>query len=139
MHALLSWLSDNTLLVSSAAGLSVMLLAVTILATPWAVSRLPSDYLLNSYTGARRSSVLRRLWSGIRAMIGVIVVLLGVVMLVTPGPGVVMLLLGVSITEFPGKHRLLVYLATRPNVLTSLNWMRRRHGKPPFVEPGSRY
>lgn len=55
--------------------------------------------------------------------------------MLTPGPGLVVLLMGISLAEFPGKQRLLLNIATRPSVLRSLNWMRTRHGKPPFDYP----
>jgi hypothetical protein len=135
MHELLSWLSDSTWLISGIAAVSMLLLALTLLAAPWAVSRLPSDYLLKQLAQPVPRSAGRLLLTGVRAMLGLIIVVLGLVMLVTPGPGVIMLLLGISIADFPGKHHLLIYLATRPNVLASLNWMRQRHGKAPFTHP----
>ncbi|MGQ7846567.1 PGPGW domain-containing protein [Granulosicoccus sp. 3-233] len=135
MNQVLDWLSANTLIISSLAAASITLLAVTILATPWAVSRLPSDYLLRRLESRSLQGVGRKLLGMVRGFIGVLIVLLGLIMMITPGPGVVMILLGISVAEFPGKNRLLVYLATRPNVLASLNWMRRRHDKPPFIDP----
>jgi hypothetical protein len=135
MHDFLSWLSGHTLFLSMLAIASVVMLTVTIVAAPWAVSRLPSNYLLHRLERHSNQSIWYNMISITRAILGLLVVLLGLIMLITPGPGVVMLLLGISIAEFPGKNRLLVYLATRPNVLASLNWMRRRHGKAPFVHP----
>ncbi len=135
MNQVIDWLSANTLLISTLAAASITLLAITILATPWAVSRLPSDYLLRRLESRISRGLGRKLLSIVRGFIGLVVVLVGLIMMITPGPGVVMILLGISIAEFPGKNRLLVYLATRPNVLASLNWMRRRHDKPPFIHP----
>ena len=137
MTQVLDWLSANTLLVSFLAAASITLLAVTILATPWVVSRLPSDYLLRRLDGPKLKGFGRKLLSLLRGFIGLLIVLLGLIMMITPGPGVVMMLLGISVAEFPGKNRLLVYLATRPSVLASLNWMRRRHDKPPFINPNA--
>lgn len=132
----MNWLSDYTLMVTMLAALSVAMLTVSIVAAPWAVARLPSDYLLNRLNRpAQPRSASSMMIFGLRALVGLILVTLGLIMLITPGPGVIMLLLGVSIAEFPGRNRLLVHLATRPRVLSSLNWMRERHGKPPFVPP----
>ncbi|ASJ76691.1 PGPGW domain-containing protein [Granulosicoccus antarcticus] len=135
MNEILSWLSEHSLLLSVIATASVIMMAVSLIAAPWIVSRLPSNYLQARLD--RRPE--RNLWHTLkmlsRALLGFVIVLLGLIMLITPGPGFIMLLLGVSIAEFPGKNRLLVYLATRPNVLSSLNWMRKRHDKPPFIHP----
>lgn len=139
MHQVLDWLSANSLFISAIAGVSATLLAVTILAAPWAVSRLPSDYLLHRLDPPAMQGIRRRMMSLLRGFLGLVIVLLGLVMMITPGPGVIMILLGISVAEFPGKSRLLVYLATRPNVLASLNWMRRRHGKPPLIEPDNHH
>ena len=137
MDKLHTWLSGHALLLGVLASVSATLLVVTIVAAPWAVSRLPSNYLLQRQGRSSTQRIWYSLASVSRALLGFLVTLLGLVMLVTPGPGVIMLLLGISIAEFPGKNRLLIYLATRPNVLSSLNWMRKRHGKPPFIHPHS--
>lgn len=137
MHQVIDWLSTHSLLVSAIAVASLSLLAVTILATPWAVSRLPSDYLLRRLENPGLPGFGRRLLSLLRGLAGLLIVMLGLIMMITPGPGIVMILLGISIAEFPGKNRLLVYLATRPNVLASLNWMRQQHNKPPFIDPNA--
>ncbi len=137
MDKLHIWLSGHTLLLGVLASLSAILLVATIVAAPWAVSRLPSNYLLQRLERSSKQGIWYSLASVSRALLGFLVTLLGLVMLITPGPGVIMLLLGISIAEFPGRNRLLIYLATRPNVLSSLNWMRQRHGKPPFIHPHS--
>ncbi len=137
MDTLHTWLSGHTLLLGALASISATLLVVTIVAAPWAVSRLPSNYLLQRLERNSKQGIWHSLGSISRALLGFLVTLLGLVMLITPGPGVIMLLLGISIAEFPGRNRLLIYLATRPNVLSSLNWMRKRHGKPPFIHPHS--
>ena len=138
MDKLHIWLSEHALLLGALASVSVALFAASIVAAPWAVSRLPSNYLLTRLERNSKQGIWYSLTSVSRALLGCLVTLLGLVMLVIPGPGIIMLLLGISIAEFPGKNRLLIYLATRPNVLSSLNWMRKRHGKPPFIHPFNR-
>ncbi len=135
MDVLHTWLSGHALLLSVLASVSAILLMATIVAAPWAVSRLPANYLRQRLENKSKQGIWYSLASVSRALLGFLVTLLGLVMLITPGPGVIMLLLGISIAEFPGRNRLLIYLATRPNVLASLNWMRKRHGKPPFIHP----
>ncbi len=135
MTHLMSWLQEYQLLISLLAGVSLILLALTLLATPWLVAQLPADYLLADQTETASRSMSRWIVLTIRCIAGMLLMLLGIVMMVTPGPGLIVLLLGISIARFPGKQRLLVFLATRPSVFQSLNWMRKRYDKPPFVAP----
>lgn len=137
LDRLTDWLAEHPFLLGAAGTLSVLLLAVTVLATPWLVARLPADYFSApraplASRGARRLALLAA-----RNVAGLVFMTLGLVMMVTPGPGVVALVLGLSLCEFPGKHTLLVRLATRPDVFRSLNWLRRRGDAPPFHRPGS--
>lgn len=137
MNILLTWIQENTLLVSVIAGVSMLMLLITVLATPWIVAQLPDTYLQSQQSKTQSIGIARVLLTTGRACLGLVLIVLGLIMMVTPGPGIVTLLLGISVAEFPGKHRVLINLATRPGVFRSLNWMRKRHGKPPFEYPPS--
>ena len=131
-----AWLADHALLVGAVGTVSVLLLGVTVLLSPWLVARLPADYF-SSPRAPLASRGLRRLaLLALRNVAGLAFAAIGLVMLVTPGPGLVGILLGLSLCEFPGKHALLVRLASRPDVFRSLNWLRRRGDAPPFLHPG---
>lgn len=56
-------------------------------------------------------------------------------MLVTPGQGVLMIIAGLVLLEFPGKFRLERWLVTRRHVWRSINWLRRRAGRPELQKP----
>lgn len=135
MNPHFSWFSEYTPLLSAAAGVSVVLMVVSLAATPWFVASLPTDYLLPKAPQARSKGVRRLLLQAFRNLIGFLFVILGLILLVTPGPGLVVLLVGISLAEFPGKHRLLINIAIQPSVFKSLNWMRTRRGKQPFEYP----
>ncbi len=115
--------------------LSMLLLAVTVLATPWLVARLPQDYFTESKPVQRQRGALRVAVLMVRNLAGLCFLLLGVVMLITPGPGLIGILLGLSLCEFPGRQALLRRLVGHPSVYRSLNWLRRRQKKPPFDAP----
>ena len=51
---------------------------------------------------------------------------------VLPGQGLLTILIGISLVNFPGKYRLERYLVSRRWAQRSLNWVRKRGGKPPF-------
>ena len=59
--------------------------------------------------------------------------LIGAAMLVLPGQGILTILAGVMLLDFPGRHRLVCWIVTRHAVLNSLNWVRRRAGRPELI------
>ena len=71
----------------------------------------------------------------LKNLLGAVLVALGVVMLFTPGQGILTLLAGLLLMNFPGKYRLECWLVQRPGVLRGMNWLRERHGEPPFESP----
>ena len=77
--------------------------------------------------------LLKNLFGGLLAILGGIMVLPGI-----PGPGLLMLVLGIMLLDFPGKRRLEQWLIRRPTVLSAMNRLRQRYGKPPLVVTCSR-
>lgn len=132
---LTDWFNQHTLLLGLIAAGSTLLLLASIVATPWLVAQLPRDYLLRRDIILPRHPALRLSIDTLRTLIGLVLILLGLIMLVIPGPGIITLLIGLSIARFPGKHRLLRHIASRDSVFNSLNWMRGRHGRPPLLHP----
>ncbi len=127
------------LLLVWAGGLSLLGLAAAVVGMPWVVARLPADYF-----NQPRREVWRHwgdepwfalLLGAIKNLVGALLVLLGVVMLLTPGQGLLTLLVGLMLMNFPGKYRLERWLVGRRGVLTALNWLRGRGGHPPFEPP----
>lgn len=132
---LTDWLSQHTLLLGLLAIASTVLLLASIVATPWVVSRFPRDYLLQHDNRRPRHPVIRLSIDAVRTLLGVSLIVLGLLMLVIPGPGLITLLMGISIARFPGKRRLLRHVASRESVFKTLNWMRGRHGRLPLLHP----
>lgn len=64
---------------------------------------------------------------------GLLLLLAGVIMLVTPGQGVITVLIGLILMDFPGKYGLERKLVTQPAVLRSINWLRAKADQPPLV------
>jgi Putative transmembrane protein (PGPGW) len=104
----------------------------------WLLIKLPATYFCDAsrrgfWSG--RHPVLR--WTGLllKNVLGVLLVVLGVIMVFPgiPGPGIVMLVLGVMLLDFPGKRRLEQWLIHRPTVLSAMNRLRQRYGKPPLM------
>ncbi len=118
---------------------SVLMALVSLVAVPWVVARLPADYFSHerreTWRG-RGNEPLPALLAGLlKNGVGLLLCVLGVVMLVTPGQGLLTLMAGLLLMNFPGKYRLEQALVRRPAVLRALNWIRSRSGRPPFEAP----
>jgi len=121
--------------------ISVVSFLIGIIAVPWLLARIPHDYFLThrEYLSSwkTRRPILRIVVLVIRNLIGVVLALLGVVMLVTPGQGLITLLLGISLTTFPGKRRMELHLLRRRGVLRTINWLRAKSDRQPLSLPGT--
>ena len=122
-----------------ASGLSLFAAIATIAGVPWVVVRLPSDYFVRPRRTVWRDSpnipVVALVVGLLKNLLGLVLVVLGLIMLVTPGQGILTLLIGLLLMNFPGKYRLERWLVMRPGVLRGLNWLRGRRGQDPFVSP----
>jgi len=129
-----NWLSQHTGIVALVGLFSFVLLAVSLLATPWVLAKLPVNYFSNP--PQRPPLTLRRMFtSTLKTVLGVLMLLTGIVMMFTPGPGLVCLVLGMALCEFPGKHQLMGRFVSQSNVFSALNWLRAKAEKPPFERP----
>lgn len=71
--------------------------------------------------------------NSLKIIIGVVLLLCGIAMLVLPGQGLLTILIGLSLIPFPGKKRLEQTILARKSVRYSLNWIRTKASKEPFV------
>jgi hypothetical protein len=122
-----------------AGGLSLLAVVATIIGVPWVITRLPEDYFSRPervvWRGSSDEPVLALLFSVLKNLLGLLLVILGLIMLVTPGQGLLTLLIGLLLMNFPGKYQLERWLVLRPGVLRGLNWLRQRRGQLPFDAP----
>lgn len=114
--------------------LSFLTFALSLILIPWLVIRLPKDYFSANRRG---ESALRQyhpvvywLIRLLKNLFSAALIVAGILMLVLPGQGILSILIGISIGDFPGKYRLERYLVTRPGVLKSINWIRKKARKP---------
>jgi hypothetical protein len=118
------------------AGSLVASLAALIVIRYWVV-RIPADYFstTNPQTQVWRRSrpTVRAVLLVLKNLLGLVLFVAGLLMLITPGPGILALLLGLSLLDFPGKRILERRLVRIPSVLNALNRVRLRRGRPPLV------
>ena len=94
---------------------------------------LPPDYFrYKTHKNRIKTPILRSSLRVLKNVIGVIALIAGVVMLLTPGQGTAAILVGVILCDFPGKQKLERKLIARPLVLNTLNRIRSRFNRPPI-------
>ncbi len=122
-----------------ATAFSVLVLLATLVTVPWVVARLPADYFTRPTRSPWRNLGAEPwyalLLGLVKNLVGAVLLVLGVLMLFTPGQGLLTLLVGLLLMNFPGKYRLERLLVGRPGVLAALNWLRQRKGTEPFESP----
>lgn len=79
------------------------------------------------------NSNLTQLVNIVKIIVGVCLLLIGIVMLVLPGQGLITMLIGLSLLPFPGKDKMEQNILSRKSVRTSLNWIRVKAKKAPFI------
>jgi hypothetical protein len=117
---------------------SGIMLVLTAIGIPFAIVRLPEDYLVNDGQAGwldKQPAVVRWGLRIFKNLLGVVLVILGIVMLVLPGQGILSIVLGLSLVDFPGRHALQCKLIRRPKVIDSINWIRRKFQRPPLILP----
>lgn len=89
---------------------------------------------------AGKPSFLRVALRVCKNLAGLGLIVVGVVLLVVPGPGILTMLIGIVCVDFPGKFRLESWMVGRPAVFHTLNRLRNAAGRQPFDAPrrGSR-
>lgn len=122
------------------AGASLLAFVATLIAVPWLIVRLPSDYFAHGRRPrkqwADRHPLVRKALLAAKNLLGYLLIVAGVAMLVLPGQGVLTMLLGFIMVDLPGKYRFERWLVARPLVLRSINMLRRRAGREPLILDG---
>lgn len=133
----LDFLLDNETALWLLGIVSVVTFAGTLFAIPWLIVRIPTDYFAlrkrRAIPWAEHHPAIRWLLLIAKNLLGGVLIVMGVIMLVLPGQGLLTILIGLVLLNFPGKYRLERWLVLRPPVRRSVNWLRRRAGRRPFV------
>jgi hypothetical protein len=110
-----------------------------LLAMRMAIIAMPADYFISErvrFDGwFSQHPMVRWLLLLLKNLIGYVFLVLGALMLVTPGPGIVMVLVGLSLVNFPGKRRLECWFAQLPGIRRQIDAVRIQHGHPPLQFP----
>lgn len=135
LNNLLSWFEQHQHVIAWSAGISVLVFVGTLIAVPFAIVSMRSDFFVRDRSESSGVSLLGVVARLAKNGLGVLLILVGFVMLFTPGQGVLTVLLGLSLLDFPGKKKLQTRLVCMSSVHRSINWIRRRAGKEPIQLP----
>jgi hypothetical protein len=135
MMDLLSELTWGRALVGVLIFLGTFLINIAIVS--FILVKIPADYFNNSHK--------TQFWAGPKPalhaakvigknILGVFLIILGIVLSIpgVPGQGLLTILLGVVLVDFPGKRRLERKLLSRPEIVKTIDRLRKKFGKPPL-------
>ena len=113
--------------------ISAVMFVLTLLLTPYLLGLIASDYFTMENPHKLEIKHIGHVIAVIiKSVIGLVLLLAGIIMLVTPGQGVISILLGLFLMEFPGKRKLELKIINHDPTFKTLNWLREKAGKPPF-------
>jgi len=128
-------LSSDTILFFTILSLVTFLSSLIIL--PLLILAIPKDYFVDKQRHPmpwkKSAYLLRMVILLIKNLLGVLMVIIGMLLLVLPGQGILTLLAGIVLLDFPIKFLLLRWMARKERVLNSLNWVRKKGNKEPFI------
>ena len=120
-------------------GISTFTFIAGLFLLPALIVRIPFDYFVCERPPRlpfeRHHPVLRVVLLATKNLLGAALVITGLVMIVTPGPGMIAILAGIALMDLPGKRALERRLIALPKVLSVMNRLRARHGRPPLLPP----
>jgi hypothetical protein len=134
-----NWLSEHKWITGAGVALSAVLLLASLVLIPWVVVRIPADYLAHNrppqMPWAKAHPALRTVLVVVKNALGAFLAILGILLLVLPGPGILITLAGLALVDIPGRRKLIRWIATRKGVFDSINKLRAQYGKPPLEKP----
>jgi hypothetical protein len=119
-------------------GIFVLSMALSFGAIAIVMVKIPTNYFSSHYQQdfmPNSSWVVR--WGAVlvKNILGVFLILLGIVLSLpgVPGQGILTILLGLIMLDIPGKRPLEARIIKRPAVLSAINRLRAKYGKPPLI------
>ncbi len=128
------WISIDVLI-----GLTIVSIIgfiASLVAIPWILIRLPSDYFdlrVPRHWMKDHHPILRMIGLIIKNVVGFVFLLTGFLMLFLPGQGLLTMLIGISFLDFPNKRNLEVRIIGQPAVLNVINAVRHKFNKLPLT------
>ncbi len=139
IESIRTFINTHPLLFLVVGVVSIALLLLSLILVPFVVVRLPEDYFIRPKSKPEGgAAALRIALSLFRNVLAFVLIPLGVLLLVLPGPGLATILLGVELLDIPLKRILEMKLLAIPRVRHAVNALRAQRGEKPLRFPESR-
>ena len=136
LDAILIWMRTHYELMSWLAVISASTFVVTLLAVPVLIIHIPEKYFLHEERTSRHNPKpaggLRLVGLILKNIVGGFFVLIGIIMLLTPGQGLLSILVGIMLMDLPGKYQVERAIIRKEKVLSTINWLRAKAHRPPL-------
>lgn len=132
------WASITWDKIAIGVGLFLASLTISFAAIAVVMVKIPANYFSSHYKRdfLPNSTWLVR-WGAVilKNILGIFLIILGILLSLpgVPGQGILTILLGLIMLDIPGKRPLEARIINRPTVLSAINKLRERYGKPPLV------
>lgn len=118
--------------------ISLITFIVSLLLIPFVVRKMPTDIFINLEKRVKdkiHKSFQSYLILLLANLLAVLLILIGIIMLFIPGQGLLTILVGLLLLSFPGKKKVILNLIRRQQIQKSLDWIRTKQNKEPFLWP----
>lgn len=95
--------------------------------------KVPVNAIRSSLSQKMHKNIVRPGMHLAKILLGLCLVIAGLLMLVLPGQGIITIVIGLSLLPFPGKDKLAHRLLAKKSVRRTLNWLRIKANKAPFI------
>lgn len=132
----LEWIQSHPEIIGGAFAFSMLTLVGGAFGAAWLLVRIPEDHFAPQRPkrpfSSRRHPWLRLLFRLLRNALGLLLLAVGIVMLVAPGPGLVSVLASLMLLEIPGRRAAARWILRRRAVRETVDRTRARAGRPPL-------
>jgi hypothetical protein len=131
IQLILSFITDEKVIIILTS-ISIISLILSIFLIPYIIINIPENYFIAKKRICKKGGlfIISRL---LKNIFGFLLILLGFVMLFTPGQGIICLLAGFILLNFPGKYKLEKKLILNKKIYTTINKIRKKHNHPPIT------
>jgi hypothetical protein len=114
--------------------MSILTIIASIVLVPLFIKHIPIDYFTNSkYHQIKLNNAYNIAKFILRNILGLLLIIAGIIMLLTPGKGIISIIIGLFLMQFKGKYKLEKKLIQNDATFKTLNWIREKTNKKPFL------
>ena len=131
-----TWITAHQTLLTWLTFGSLAAFVISLLALPWLVARIPTDYFLykkrHPIPLKQQHPIIRMALLIGKNILGAILLIGGILMIFIPGQGLLTIAMGMLLLDYPGKFLLERKFVRQAKVLKALNWLRAKTNAPPL-------